>query len=152
MTEDQIKVQRFLGWHLPNNFRPDNGISYTPTQHDAATGSTPYGTNLFDADQADAMVRYLVEGLPGVPGDDPDFICEACGKAICKGDKYTSTLDGCYLCENDAPSYQEAVDHWAAHLPETDEESEAAEGCEKALADHVAAGGSPDDKPLTVME
>lgn len=66
LTDEQIKhmVNRFLGWKLPADFRPDNGISYTPTQHDARTGDTPSGTNLFDAQQVDAMVRYMVEGLP----------------------------------------------------------------------------------------
>lgn len=69
MTEDQIKhmVSRFLGWKLPANFCPDAGISFKaaflehtvhPMKHE------PSGTNLFDATQADAMVRYMVEGMP----------------------------------------------------------------------------------------
>ena len=68
MTEDQIKhmVDRFLGWRLPEDFRPDNGISFKPTFNDhlpTPTRCDPSGTNLFDARQADAMVRYMVEGL-----------------------------------------------------------------------------------------
>lgn len=68
MTEDQIKhmVDRFLGWHLPDDFHPDNGISFKPTFNDhlpTPTRHDPSGTNLFDATQAEAMVRYLVEGL-----------------------------------------------------------------------------------------
>lgn len=63
MTEDQIKHMRdrFLGWRLPENFRPDAGISYTPTH--GCWSTPPTGTNLFDAIQADAMVRYMVEGM-----------------------------------------------------------------------------------------
>jgi hypothetical protein len=69
MTEDQINhmVSRFLMWKLPENFTPDAGISFKadfnegtdwPMKHE------PSGTNLFDVGQADAMIRYLVDGLP----------------------------------------------------------------------------------------
>jgi hypothetical protein len=69
MTNEQIKhmVDRFLSWKLPEHFRPDNGISFQPL----ASVGTPYecrrqpsGTNLFDATQADAMVRHMLEGMP----------------------------------------------------------------------------------------
>ena len=58
MTDEQIKhmVDRFLCWKLPSNFSPDGGIGFK-------AGFTPSGTNLFDATQAEAMVRYMVEGL-----------------------------------------------------------------------------------------
>ena len=68
MTEAQIKhmVGRFLAWRLPKPWHPDNGISYqrpnyahAPAEHD-----WPVGTNLFDADQAEAMVRHMIDGLP----------------------------------------------------------------------------------------
>ena len=71
MTEEQIKhmVDRFLGWRLPGDFNPDGGISFAPL----GNVGTPYeykrdpsGTNLLDATQADAMVRYLVAGLPNL--------------------------------------------------------------------------------------
>ena len=69
MTDEQIKhmVNRFLGWKLPENFAPDAGISFVrdynvgtpwPMKHE------PVGTNLFDAQQAEAMVRYMIEGMP----------------------------------------------------------------------------------------
>ena len=63
MTEDQIKhmKDRFLGWHIPRDFSPVDGISYTPTPHHKF--NMPMGTNLFTATQAEAMIRYLVEGL-----------------------------------------------------------------------------------------
>jgi len=69
MKDEQIKhmVSRFLGWRLPEDFNPDNGISFKatfnentpwPMEHD------PVGTNLFSATQADAMVRYMIDGMP----------------------------------------------------------------------------------------
>jgi len=70
MTNKQIKymVDRFLGWRLPENFSPDAGISFTPTFNGHMSSGphkhNPSGTNLFDAQQAQAMVRYMIEGLP----------------------------------------------------------------------------------------
>lgn len=71
MTEDQIKhmVDRFLGWKLPDNFSPDAGISFKAdyNEHTAYPAKhVPSGTNLFDATQADAMVRYMIEGMPAL--------------------------------------------------------------------------------------
>lgn len=70
MTDDQIKhmVNRFLGWRLPENFNPDGGISFKRTYNDHLPSPgkhEPSGTNLFGFDQAEAMVRYMLEGLPG---------------------------------------------------------------------------------------
>lgn len=68
-TEARVKhmVDRFLMWKLPKDFSPDNGISFDPV----ASKGTPYesrrepvGTNLFSAAEADAMVRYMLEGMP----------------------------------------------------------------------------------------
>jgi hypothetical protein len=70
MTDEQIKhmTNRFLAWKLPDTFRPDAGISFEPKFN----VGTPYegkhepsGTNLFDATQAEAMVRHMISGLPG---------------------------------------------------------------------------------------
>lgn len=68
MDEAQIKhmVNRFLGWRLPDNFNPDGGISFKPTFNDhlpTPMRHEPCGTNLFDATQAEAMVRHMIEGL-----------------------------------------------------------------------------------------
>lgn len=69
MNDKQIEhmVTRFLGWKLPEAFRPDAGISFEPT-YNGFDGKPikrdPSGTNLFDASQAEAMVRYMVEGMP----------------------------------------------------------------------------------------
>jgi hypothetical protein len=72
MTDDQINhmVDRFLSWKLPRDtFNPDCGISFNkaPINTDTPWPSQyePSGTNLFDAMQADAMVRHMVDGLPG---------------------------------------------------------------------------------------
>ena len=69
MTDEQIKhmVNRFLGWKLPENFAPDGGISFKATFNDGTPYQmkhNPSGTNLFDATQAEKMVRFMVEGLP----------------------------------------------------------------------------------------
>lgn len=66
MTEEQIKhmTDRFLGWKLPQNFQPDAGISYTRPNYHPSADATPTGTNLFDATQAEAMVRFMIEGMP----------------------------------------------------------------------------------------
>lgn len=68
MTDDQIKhmVNRFLAWRLPDNFNPDDGISFKSTFNDhmdPPSRHEPMGTNLFDYAQAEAMVRHMVEGL-----------------------------------------------------------------------------------------
>ena len=75
LNDDQIKymADRFLGWRLPENFSPDAGISFTakytsggyPMKHE------PTGTNLFDADQAEEMVRYMIDGMPDNPAEPP---------------------------------------------------------------------------------
>jgi hypothetical protein len=68
--EKHIKhmVDRFLGWRLPENFRPDGGIQFDA---DALLKLSPRnrrhepsGTNLFDATQATEMVRHMLSGLP----------------------------------------------------------------------------------------
>jgi hypothetical protein len=74
MTDEQIKymVDRFLAWRLPENFRPDAGISFNPeynVEYNASQGlpparHQPSGTNLFDTTQAEVMIRYMVEGMP----------------------------------------------------------------------------------------
>jgi hypothetical protein len=74
MTEDQIKrmVDRFLQWKLPEDFHPDNGISFDPTFNKhlpVPMKCNPVGTNLLTAAQAEAMIRHLVEGLPGEAWD-----------------------------------------------------------------------------------
>lgn len=69
MTDDQIKhmVARFLMWKLPEDFRPDAGISFKAefNEHTAhPMRHEPSGTNLLDYTQAEVMVRHMIEGLP----------------------------------------------------------------------------------------
>jgi hypothetical protein len=69
ITDDQIKqmVDRFLSWKLPEHFSPDSGISFKPTKpyegDEYGNSWWPIGTNLFSAEQAEAMVRYMLDGV-----------------------------------------------------------------------------------------
>ena len=55
----QKAVNKFLGWKLPKDFYPDNGISFDKKyEHDSI--HYPIGTNLFTADQAKAMFEYCL--------------------------------------------------------------------------------------------
>jgi hypothetical protein len=57
-------VERFLAWPLPEDFAPDAGIEFKPT-HPFGSPSWPTGTNLFDANQARAMILRLYDvGFP----------------------------------------------------------------------------------------
>jgi Holliday junction resolvasome RuvABC endonuclease subunit len=72
MTEDQIKhmVNRFLNWRLPESFSPDCGISFKRTfnEHTAHPMKyEPMGTNLLNYEQAEAMVRHMLEGISEKP-------------------------------------------------------------------------------------
>lgn len=80
MTEDQIKhmVSRFLCWRLPANFNPDGGVKFEKEVNGAPRPEAwwPNGTNVFDADQATAMVRHMIEDMPpfSLSGEDePPF-------------------------------------------------------------------------------
>lgn len=84
MTDEQIKymADRFLGWRLPDDFCPDAGISFEP-RYNVGTPyenkNLPIGTNLFDASQAEAMVRYMLEGLPT---DEPKSKVDTSSEAV----------------------------------------------------------------------
>lgn len=63
-------VNRFLGWKLPADFKPDAGISFKaefnentpwPMRHE------PTGTNLLDAIQTRAMLEYVLASPNGEP-------------------------------------------------------------------------------------
>ena len=69
MTEEQIKhmADPLLGWKPPRTFSPDGGISFdrtgskgTPHEYERE----PYGTNIFNAQEAEAMVRHMIDGMP----------------------------------------------------------------------------------------
>lgn len=67
MTDEQIKqiTERFLAWCLPDDFSPDAGISFKPSYDVEPMRSRhwPVGTNLFSYNQAEAMVRHMLEGF-----------------------------------------------------------------------------------------
>lgn len=71
MTDEQIKhmVNRFLSWKLPEDFNPDNGISAERPNYGPNVTWEPVGTNLLNWNQAEALVRHLVDGLPDSAGD-----------------------------------------------------------------------------------
>ncbi|GAA4108547.1 hypothetical protein ACFFTN_01160 [Aminobacter aganoensis] len=69
LSDEQIAhmVSRFLGWRLPDDFSPDGGISFKRDYNTATPWPSkhePVGTNLFDVNQAEAMVRHMLEGMP----------------------------------------------------------------------------------------
>lgn len=55
-------VSRFLNWQLPKDFSPDCGIKYKNT------GYYPSGTNLFNARQAESMIRHILKDSQGFIG------------------------------------------------------------------------------------
>lgn len=66
-TDEQVRhlVNRFLCYPFPPDLNPDGGISYGRSETSIKFNHPgPVGTNLLTAEQADAMVRYMVEGLP----------------------------------------------------------------------------------------
>lgn len=74
MTEAQIKhmVDRFLQWRFPDSFSPDGGVSFSPSFKEEPMRSRhwPVGTNVLDANQAEAMIRHMLEGLPDQASPD----------------------------------------------------------------------------------
>lgn len=74
MTDEQIKhmVNRFLTWRLPEDFAPDGGITAKRPNYGPGVEWTPVGTNLLTAAQAEAMVRYMLEGMPHVGSPTSD--------------------------------------------------------------------------------
>lgn len=88
LSDEQIKhmVSRFLNWRLPDNFNPDCGISFTRDYNTATPWPAkhePVGTNLFDYNQAEAMVRHMLEGLP---------VCQK--EAVPVGEQWRALEDG----------------------------------------------------------
>lgn len=137
LTPEQIKhmVDRFLGWRLPEGFHPDGGVSFervgnAGTVHEYRR--QPMGTNLLDATQAEAMVRYMLEGLPAAPdGVDPIGAAE---RAV--GRWAYSRIEALMCAKPGTPDAAEVS--WLAKTVEAIEEygPEACGG--KALADFTA--------------
>lgn len=144
MTESQIKymVDRFLCWKLPENFNPDGGISFKKTFNDHMTPPMkhePSGTNLFDATQADAMVRHMLADLPGPSEANSTAapVGELSGPVQSWG--VTVTINGI-----DALTIESAC---LSGAPNIDEYREAVENCARHL---LAFAGRPDAVPEPV--
>lgn len=75
MTDIKAMVNRFLSWRLPDDFSPDGGISLEKT---AERRHCLTGTNLLNAQQAEAMIRHM---LYPSPAELVDLIGEL-GRAI----------------------------------------------------------------------
>lgn len=61
-------VDRFLGWRLPETFHPDCGISFEPVSSKGTEYEgkhEPTGTNLFTAQEAREMFRFVLEDEAG---------------------------------------------------------------------------------------
>jgi hypothetical protein len=56
-------VERFLRWRLPADFNPDGGISFEPMGLGQLNPLNTTGTNLFDVNQAEAMVRFMIDEM-----------------------------------------------------------------------------------------
>jgi hypothetical protein len=112
MTDEQIKhmTERFLQWKLPQPFRPDAGISFEPefnVEWNAKHGRPPQrheplGTNLFGYEEAEAMVRHMLEGMTGeAPEIDPLAYSDPRRCIRCGGFRLQHTrVDGRRVCFN----------------------------------------------------
>ena len=99
MTEDQIKemVSRFLSWKLPEDFSPDCGIEFDAYKYVKLNPINrkfePVGTNLFSANQAEAMVRHMLAFEPPPPALDvetiPQKALRGIGEAMQKRNEHT---------------------------------------------------------------
>jgi hypothetical protein len=68
-----VAVNRFLGWKLPQTFGPDCYVSFD-REKAQANHSWPVGTNLLTADEARAMLEYVLEAVKTPP--DPRQIAD----------------------------------------------------------------------------
>jgi hypothetical protein len=75
--------------------------------------------------------------------------CEGCGKVLIAGDKGHNTSDGCTLCADCAPSWEDIKRQWDEGRDEEDDGERA--GFLDAYQRHIEAGGSPDDKVLYTL-
>lgn len=128
MTEEQIKhmVGRFLRWQLPESFNPDGGISFKKTfnEHTAhPMKHEPTGTNLFDAGQAEAMVRAMVEDMPTAHTAAPESVvdtetaipmrlqCPVCGELHVDAGRFATQLHHTHACQHCGTVWRPAVVH-----------------------------------------
>ena len=94
---DRIKhmVNRFLAWKLPPDFHPDAGIRFASIYEPSRPG-WPIGTNLLTANQAEAMIRHLLDGMPALraPAGEPvAWMYEQGGRSHVSPTRVTSQRD-----------------------------------------------------------
>lgn len=86
-------VSRFLGWRLPDSFSPDCGISFDGRKDDEwnKNKTWPIGTNLFNADEARAMLEHVLgDAAPAQPKrwsiheQNPAALAERIGEYLSK--------------------------------------------------------------------
>lgn len=80
-AEIKQMVNRFLAWRLPQPWNPDNGISYQRPNyaHQPTDSDWPIGTNLFDAAQAESMIRHML----GFTNEPHSFDCPSLESGPC---------------------------------------------------------------------
>ena len=110
---DAIKhmVMRFLQWPLPDAFAPDAGISFEPEynvewnekQGLPPARHKPTGTNLFDYQQAEQMVRFMVDGLASLSASNAE-------KAIPLDERKKIIAGGCIHTRKAAERADERTD------------------------------------------
>lgn len=91
-------VDRFLSWRLSEAFHPDGGISFKPAfnEHTAyPMKAEPTGTNLFSAEQATAMVRYMLDGFDPNRSPKKPTTRHSLERTSPKGERFVGT---CTLC------------------------------------------------------
>lgn len=76
-------VDRFLGWKLPEDFGPDCYITFDREKAKQNPHCWPVGTNLLTADQARAMVKYML--ADALPADTDTYATEEEGDAYTHG-------------------------------------------------------------------
>lgn len=100
-------------------------------------------------EQAEAVSSASAELIDAFEDADIAAQCEGCSDGIIHGEMGTTTSDGCSLCAICAPTWADCKSQWD-EFPDQGDEGDY-ERLQAEYAAHIAAGGSPDDKPLYVM-
>jgi hypothetical protein len=101
-------VDRFLGWHLPKDFHPDGGIMFRDVyDNGTAEGGKfePVGTNLFTAEQAKEMFRFLLEHEDGTSA-----LTTSMSLAYEEGRKVEREIAGEFMTPEDGAAYLKALE------------------------------------------
>jgi hypothetical protein len=80
---------------------------------------------------------------------EPICFCEGCDEPIFEGEAYHRGADVTGLCATCAPTYGDMRDHHE-NFKNADDEPMGAEEAQRLVDEHLAAGGSLDDKLIAV--